>query len=90
MAAVITPAINANEAYSRSDIARLTGRSADVIRSWETRYDLPRIAGPGHPRYRGADVLKVLENFSPKTAKRKAPRRMPNPEAQLADLKGIR
>ncbi len=83
---IIMPAINPDECYSRSDISRLTGRSADVVRSWEARFDLPRVAGPGHPRYRGSDVLKVLQLFGPKPTPPVKGRRGPTAEQQRQQL----
>lgn len=83
------PAISPNAVYSRADIARLIGKSSDVVKSWERRYGLPRIAAPGHPRYRGSDVLAVIRQAIPLTDQPKRPRGL-TPEEQRALLVSTR
>jgi hypothetical protein len=58
-----TVGIVATGLYSRQDIARLRGVSPYVVRGWEKKYGLTRLAQPGRPRFRGSDVLALIERF---------------------------
>ncbi len=89
MSAVPLPPLAPDATYSRSDIARIVGKSSDCVKRWERRHGLQRIPAPGHPRYRGCDVLDLFKRFAFKdTPLGKLPRQ--TPEQDLAELMAMR